>query len=47
MERVREKGSAAGAGRRNGRKNCSVVITLAGSLTASGSGGFRLLTRSR
>jgi len=34
-------------GRSNGRKKCSVVITLAASLTASGSGVFRLLTRSR
>jgi hypothetical protein len=35
------------AGRRNDRKNSSSVITLAGSLSVSGSGGFRLLTRSR
>jgi len=35
------------AGRSNGRKKCSVVITLAASLTASGSGGFRLFTRPR
>jgi hypothetical protein len=35
------------AGRSHGRKKCSVAITLAGSLTASGSGGFRLRTRSR
>src|SRR5579863_860431 len=34
-------------GRRNGRKKCSVVITLAGSLTASSSGGFLLRARSR
>jgi hypothetical protein len=35
------------AGRSHGRKKCSVVITLAASLTASGSVGFRLLTCSR
>ena len=35
------------AGRSNDRKKCSVVITLAASLTASGSAGFRLWTRSR
>ena len=35
------------AGRSNGRKECSVVITLAASLTASDSAGFRSLTRSR
>ena len=35
------------AGRRYARKKCSLVITLAGPSTASGSGVFRLLTRSR
>jgi len=35
------------AGRRLDRKNCLVVITLAGSVTASGSAAFRLLTLSR
>src|SRR5207249_301986 len=30
------------AGHKNGRKKCSVVITLAASVTASGSGVFRL-----
>src|SRR5437899_4068768 len=35
------------AGHQNGRKKCSVVITLAASVTASGSGVFRLLKRSR
>jgi hypothetical protein len=35
------------AGRSIGRKKCFVVITLGACLTASGSGGFRLLTRSR
>jgi hypothetical protein len=34
------------AGRSNDRKNSSLVITLAGSLTASGSCGFRFPTRS-
>ncbi len=35
------------AGRSHDRKKSSLLITLAASLTASGSGGFRLLTRSR
>ena len=35
------------AGHSYGRKKCAVVITLGASLTASGCGGFRLLTRSR
>jgi len=35
------------AGRNYGRKKGAVVITLAGSLTGSDSGGFRLLARSR
>jgi hypothetical protein len=55
VSRSAAKGFAAGvrisrssrAGRSHVRKKCSVVITLAGPLTASGPGGFRLLTRSR
>jgi hypothetical protein len=35
------------AGRNSARKKCSLGITLAGSPTTSGSGGFRLRTRSR